>query len=63
VGPKDKMNLKLVERSLIQEALTMHQGNRALAARELGVNLSTLYRKIQRLGIAAPERDGRGKRS
>ena len=63
VDPKDKMNLKLVERSLIQEALDRHQGQRAPAARELGIDTSTLYRKIQRLGIETPKRDGRGARS
>jgi len=60
---RHRMNLKVQEKSLIQEALAEHRGNRALAAEELGINLSTLYRKIQRLGIDTPERDGRGKRS
>lgn len=63
INPRNRMNLKVVEKSLIQEALAKHRGNRALAAGELGINLSTLYRKIQRLGINTPERDGRGKRS
>ena len=63
INPRDKMNLKTVEKSLIQEALDKHRGNRALAARDLGINLSTLYRKIKRLGIDKPDRDGRGKRS
>jgi PAS domain S-box-containing protein len=61
--PRHRMNLKLVEKSLIREALAKHRGNRALAAEELGIDLSTLYRKIQRLGIDTPRRDGRGKRS
>ena len=63
MDPRQGMNLKSVEKSLIQEALANHRGNRALAARDLGINLSTLYRKIQRLDIDIPERDGRGKRS
>lgn len=63
LDPKHKMNLKLVERSLIQDALAKHQGNRAFAAHELGIDLSTLYRKIQRLSIDTPERDGRGNRA
>ena len=57
------MNLKVIERSIIQEALAKHQGNRARAATELGIDLSTLYRKIKRLGIDPPASDGRGKRS
>ncbi|MBN1656498.1 MAG: sigma 54-interacting transcriptional regulator [Deltaproteobacteria bacterium] len=63
IDPRHRMNLKVVEKSLIQEALTNHRGNRALAAGDLGINVSTLYRKIQRLGIDTPDRDGRGKRS
>ena len=63
IDPRHKMNLRIVERSLIQEALARHQGNRALAARELGIDPSTLYRKIKRLGIDKPERDGRARRS
>lgn len=62
IDPRHRMNLKVLEKSLIQEALAKHRGNRALAARDLGINLSTLYRKIQRLGIDTPERDGRGRR-
>ncbi|MBN2194750.1 MAG: sigma 54-interacting transcriptional regulator [Polyangiaceae bacterium] len=61
--PKQEMNLKSVERFMIQEALAKHQGNRALAARELGINPSTLYRRIQRFGLEPPGRDGRGRRS
>jgi PAS domain S-box-containing protein len=61
--PRHEVSLRTAEKTLIQEALARHGGRRALAAAALGVNLSTLYRKIQRLGIAAPERDGRGRRA
>jgi transcriptional regulator with PAS, ATPase and Fis domain len=57
------MNLRAIEKSLIQEALAQHRGNRTLAAGALGIDPSTLYRKIRRLGIAIPETDGRGQRS
>jgi len=39
-----------------------HQGNRTLAAKTLGINISTLYRKIRALRIEVPETDGRTKR-
>jgi PAS domain S-box-containing protein len=57
------INLRTVEKQLIQKALRNHQGNRTLAARELGINPSTLYRKIHRLGIETPAQDGRSRTS
>ncbi|MBN2525230.1 MAG: sigma 54-interacting transcriptional regulator [Deltaproteobacteria bacterium] len=56
------MNLKKMERSIIQAALQKHRGNRALAAKELGVNPSTLFRKLQKQNINIPNTDGRGRR-
>jgi len=56
------MNLEAMERFLIREALERRKGNRKEAARDLGINVSTLYRKIQILGITAPDMDGRGRR-
>lgn len=61
--PMRAMNLRAAEQDLIREALAKHGGKRALAAAELGIDLSTLYRKIQRLGMVTPERDGRGVRA
>ena len=63
VKPKRETNLKTVEKTLVREVLERYGGNRALAASELGIDLSTLYRKITRLGIVTPERDGRGRRT
>ncbi len=60
--PHKKMNLKEVEKMLIEEALQVHRGNRKRAAAALGINSSTLYRKIKHLGINAPQDDGRGRR-
>jgi DNA-binding NtrC family response regulator len=40
-----------MERALIREALRKHQGNRSLASRELGINPSTLYRKLKALPL------------
>jgi len=56
-------SLRSMERILIEEALRRHAGNRALAARELGINPSTLFRKIRSAGIEVPEKDGRAHRA
>ena len=53
------MKLKSMEKAMISEALRQHAGNRALAAKDLGINVSTLYRKIKSLNIQVPETDGR----
>ena len=41
------MNLRSMERHLIEAALKRHNGNRTQAARELGIDASTLYRKLK----------------
>jgi PAS domain S-box-containing protein len=56
------MKIKSVEKTLIREALYKYQGNRDLTARELGINPSTLYRKLKQYRINVPDQDGRGKR-
>lgn len=43
--------LMQMERLMIEQALQRHKGNRAAAARELGINPSTLFRKIKTLQI------------
>ena len=43
--------LKEVERQQIMRALREAQGNRSLAARKLGIERKTLYKKARRLGI------------
>lgn len=45
------MTLQAMERLLISDALRRNNGNRTAAARELGINPSTLYRKLKSLGI------------
>jgi len=47
---------------IIRAALKRHGGNRLAAARALGIHKTTLHRKIKRLGIPLPARDGRSRR-
>ena len=55
--------LKSVEKEMIIQALHRHQGNRGRAARDLGIDYSTLYRKIRGLKIHAPSIDGRNRKN
>lgn len=45
------MTLAAMEKVLLRDALRRHQENRAAAARELGIDASTLFRKIKVLGL------------
>jgi PAS domain S-box-containing protein len=54
--------LDSMERLLIAEALRRHHGNRRRAARDLGIDTSTLYRKLKSLKIETPATDGRSRR-
>ncbi len=62
VAPRGPMSLESMEKMLIVETLRRRRGNRKQAARDLGINPSTLYRKIKKLDIQSPETDGRGQR-
>ena len=53
------MTLDAMERLLITDALRRQRGNRSAAAKHLGINPSTLFRKAKTLGIELPEEDGR----
>jgi PAS domain S-box-containing protein len=55
--------LNSTESIAIMNALKRNGYNRLAAARELGMHKSTLFRKIKRLGIVLPEKDGRSKHS
>lgn len=55
----DSVDLNTMQRFMISEALQRHRGNRKRAARDLGINPSTLYRKIKAFRIDVPEVDGR----
>jgi PAS domain S-box-containing protein len=61
-GPSEAvspMSLQAMEALMITEVLRRHQGNRRKAAADLGIDASTLYRKIKSLRIDVPETDGR----
>jgi PAS domain S-box-containing protein len=45
------LTLAAMEQMLIRDALRRSKGNRAAAARELGIDASTLFRKIKSLGL------------
>jgi PAS domain S-box-containing protein len=48
-------NLDEMEKHMITDALKRNGGNRVKAARELGIHKSTLYRKLEKYGIAPPK--------
>jgi PAS domain S-box-containing protein len=61
-GHGQPMSLELMEKLFITETLQRRKGNRKLTARDLGIDVSTLYRKIKSLGIETPQADGRSRR-
>jgi len=54
--------LKEMERLMIIKSLHRHDGNRKRAAKELGIDYTTLYRKVKSLRIQAPSTDGRSRK-
>jgi len=56
------LSLQAMEKLLISEVLRRTRGNRRLAAKDLGIDVSTLYRKIRAFQIDVPEKDGRSRR-
>ena len=50
-GLPDGLTLEAMEKLLIRDTLQHHGGNRAAAARTLGINPSTLFRKIKALSL------------
>ena len=60
VPPK---TLRAMEKEMIIEALHRHRGNRGRAARDLGIDYSTLYRKIREQKIPPPPTDGRSRKN
>ena len=56
------MKLEELEKLSIEEALRKHDGNRKLTAAALGIDTSTLFRKIKTHKIKPPARDGRSRK-
>jgi len=52
-------SLEELEARFLREALERHNWNRQATARALGMHKTTLWRKIKRLNIELPNRDGR----
>lgn len=48
-GQTEEMSLKKVSTELIEKALQKHDGNRKLAAKELGISERTIYRKLKQI--------------
>ena len=61
-GETRHLLLAAMEKATIENALRRHSGNRSQAAADLGINPSTLYRKIRAYGIVPPPEDGRSNR-
>ncbi|HOG16226.1 MAG TPA: sigma 54-interacting transcriptional regulator [Syntrophales bacterium] len=51
----------ILDAQAIRAALERNAFNRLMAAKELGIHKTTLFRRMKRLGIALPERDGRSR--
>ncbi len=58
LGP-EVVTLEDMERQFIAAALEKNDFNRLATARQLGIHKTTLFRKIRKLGIQLPQRDGR----
>jgi transcriptional regulator with PAS, ATPase and Fis domain len=52
----------LLDAQSIHAALERNGYNRTAAAKELGIHKTTLFRRMKRLGLNRPERDGRSSR-
>jgi PAS domain S-box-containing protein len=56
-APAPGLTLAEMEARCIYDALKRNQGKRMATAKELGINKTTLWRKIQKLGIKLPEEE------
>ncbi|HSG28551.1 MAG TPA: sigma 54-interacting transcriptional regulator, partial [Candidatus Krumholzibacterium sp.] len=58
---RDLIDLGDLQREFLLETLRRNGWNRAKTADQLGIHKTTLYRRIKRLGITLPDRDGRSR--
>mgnify|MGYP001828844323 CR=1 FL=1 len=58
---RETKSLRPMEKAMILDALYRHKGNRKQAAKDLGIDYSTLYRKITKLNIETPSTNGRSR--
>lgn len=54
----DGMTLEQAEAQLVRRALERHQGNLQRAADALGISRQSLYRRLEKHGVAVPDGDG-----
>ncbi len=60
-APSMRSARELMDMQAICNALERNANSRLAAAKELGIHKSTLFRKIKKLGIALPDKDGRSR--
>lgn len=53
----------ILDAQALRAALERNAFNRLAAAKELGIHKTTLFRRMRKLGISLPERDGRTRRT
>jgi PAS domain S-box-containing protein len=56
-----RSTVKVAEAETIMRVLAKHSFDRSAAAREMGIDKSTLFRKVKRLGLTLPAKDGRAR--
>jgi PAS domain S-box-containing protein len=63
VGSDVRSSHDILDARAIRAALERNAFNRLASAKELGIHKTTLFRRMRKLGISLPERDGRTRRT
>ncbi len=61
IDPGNLRAHQLLDARMITASLERNGFNRTAAARELGIHITTLFRRMKRLGMTLPNRDGRSR--